>query len=70
MRLGYRAVARAGGSCWFYLSNEEAFLHVPGLDGSEKLHGFILALTGLQLLPRAQHALQQHQTHTEDYLDS
>lgn len=53
-----------------YLSYEEALLHVSGLYGSEKLHGLILALAGLQLLPSPQHALQQHQTHTEDYLHS
>lgn len=53
-----------------YLSNQEALLHVSRLNGSEKLHGFILALTRFQLLTGSQHALQQHQTHTEDYLHS
>lgn len=53
-----------------YLSDKEALLHVPRLNGPENLHGFILALAGLQLLPGPQHALQQHQTHTEDYLHS
>lgn len=40
-----------------YLSDEEALLHVSRLYGSEKLHGFVLALTGLQLLTAPQHAL-------------
>lgn len=51
-----------------YLSDQEALLHVARLQGPEELHGLILALAGLQLLPGAQHALQKHQTHTKDYL--
>lgn len=56
--------------CSSDLFNKEALLHVLGLDGSEKFHGFILALTGLQLVPPSQHAPQQHQTHAEDNLHS
>lgn len=53
-----------------HLTDEEALLHVSRLYSPEKFHGFILALAGLQFLPGPQHALKQHQTHTEDYLYS
>lgn len=53
-----------------YLSDKVALLHVSRFYGPEKLHGLILALAGFQLLPGSQHALEQHQTHTEDYLYS
>lgn len=53
-----------------HLSDEEALLHVSRLDGSEKLHGLVLTLAGLELLPAPQHTLEQHQAHSEDDLDS